>query len=58
MIDKSVIQKIMDDFIEKISSDPIIGKEIGESMRKIITSETFEKEDIIKALKGDVYEDS
>jgi hypothetical protein len=50
---RSVTQQIFDAFIEELSKDKSIDEKLVESLRELLESGNFEKEDIIKLLRNE-----
>ncbi len=53
MATKSIPKQIIDEFIEELSKNKSFGSHQLESLKDLLNSENFKREDIVKLLKED-----
>ncbi len=56
MAEKSIPEKIVDDFLEKITKQEILDKERLEKLKTVLNSDQPKKADILKAIKEEENE--
>ena len=56
MAEKSIPEKIADDFLEKITKQEILDKERLEKLKTVLNSDQPKKADILKAIKEEENE--